>query len=294
MILLKVGQIKMRALLTGGTGFVGQNLQCHLQAQGWTVENIYRATGSRADIDLLMERFKPSVVIHLATLFIAEHKAADIPALIDSNITFGTQVVDSMVEHGVLNFINAGTLWQYYQGERDVPACLYAATKTAFESILRFYSSANNLRVINLMLSDTYGPRDPRLKLLPKLIRIAGTNEKIQLSGGEQSIAWTYISDIVAAFEVAALRLSSNHDSKIEKFAHYSATSTEVLSLRQSIRLCEDLLGKKIAVEFGAKPYRNREIMKPIPLDPPLPGWSAQIAFAQGLKEIFEHMQASA
>lgn len=136
MSLFAVGQSKMKALLTGGTGFVGQNLKNHLLAKGWVVENISRTDSSRAALDLVMARFRPDVVIHLATLFIAEHKPSDIPALIESNITFGTQVVDSMAQHQVLNLVNAGTLWQYYEGQREVPACLYAATKTAFESVL--------------------------------------------------------------------------------------------------------------------------------------------------------------
>jgi nucleoside-diphosphate-sugar epimerase len=296
----------MRALLTGGTGFVGQNLKKHLLARGWTVENISRPltsatarpdptaspsdrTCSRAAIDLVMKNFNPDVVIHLATLFIAEHKPADIPALIESNITFGTQVVDSMVQHRVLNFVNAGTLWQYYEGHREIPACLYAATKTAFESILKFYSSAHNLRVLNLMLSDTYGPKDPRQKLLPKLISLAGTTEKIQLSAGEQTVAWTYISDVVEAFEIAARGLVTGQQKHPQQFVHYSAVSNEIHSLRQSISLCEEVLGRKICAELGAKPYRKREIMKPMALDPQLPGWSAKVSFVQGLKEICQH-----
>ncbi|MBK7960840.1 MAG: NAD(P)-dependent oxidoreductase [Bdellovibrionales bacterium] len=286
MSLFAVGQSKMKALLTGGTGFVGQNLKNHLLAKGWVVENISRTDSSRAALDLVMARFRPDVVIHLATLFIAEHKPSDIPALIESNITFGTQVVDSMAQHQVLNLVNAGTLWQYYEGQREVPACLYAATKTAFESVLRFYSSAHKLRVINLMLSDTYGPKDPRQKLLPKLIGIAGTSAQIQLSAGEQAVAWTYISDVVAAFEVAALRLLSDKEDPCLQFVHYSATSPEALTLRESVGLCEEVLKKKINVEFGAKPYRQREVMKPFRLDPTLPGWSARISFAEGLTKI--------
>lgn len=306
MNLSAIGPNKMRALLTGGTGFVGQNLKRHLLARGWAVENISRTptssatvppgkvsppdhTNSRAAIDLVMKSFQPDVVIHLATLFIAEHKSTDIPTLIESNITFGTQVVDSMAQHRVLNLVNAGTLWQYYEGHRETPACLYAATKTAFESILRFYSSAHDLRVLNLMLSDTYGPKDPRQKLLPKLISLAGTSEKIQLSAGEQTVAWTYISDVVEAFEIAARDLVTGQQDHPHQFLHYSAISNEILSLRQSINLCEQVLDQKICAEFGAKPYRRREIMKPMPLDPQLPGWSAKVSFVQGLKEICQH-----
>jgi len=271
----------MRALLTGATGFVGQNLVRHLRQQGWEVETIGRQD-SPADMDSKMSQFKPDLVIHLATLFIAEHKPTDIPNLIQSNMTFGTQVVDSMVRNGVLNFINTGTLWQYYEGDRFTPSSLYSATKSAFEDVLRFFSSSSGLRVINLMLSDTYGPKDPRGKLLSKLISMAGTSESLQLSPGEQMIDWTFIEDIVKGFEVAAKRLVGKQESS--KFVHYTLTSGEAVSLKDTVKICESVLGKKINVEFGAKPYRKREIMAPSKLDPVLPGWSAQVTLRQGVE----------
>lgn len=271
----------MRALLTGATGFVGTHLLKHLRQQGWELETLGRQD-SPADMDHKMAHFKPDVVIHLATLFIAEHKAADIPGLIQSNITFGTQVVDSMVRHQIFNLVNTGTLWQYYEDQREVPSSLYAATKTAFEAILKFYVSASSLKVLNLMLSDSFGAQDPRPKLLPKLLSMAGTAEKLELSPGDQLVEWTYISDIVEAFEVAARRLLSGQEA--QRFVNYTATSGEAHSLKETVRLCEQVLGKKINVDFGARAYRRREIMKPSKLDPRLPGWKAKVSFIQGLE----------
>lgn len=271
----------MKALLTGATGFVGQNLTEYLSQQGWELESIGRKDSSE-DLDAKMKNFKPDVVIHLATLFIAEHKATDITDLVQSNITFGTKVVDSMVRHKVLNLVNTGTLWQYFEGQRNVPSNLYAATKTAFEDILRFYVSAAGLRVLNLMLSDTYGAKDPRPKLLPKLLSMAGTGETLSLSPGEQIVEWTYISDIVRAFEVAAQRLVMGQES--QSFASYTASSGEAHSLRDSVRICEQVLGKKINIDFGARAYRQREIMQPSKLDPQLPGWSAKVSFTRGIE----------
>lgn len=271
----------MRALLTGSTGFVGQNLGPYLRRRGWELETIGRSDNG-AIIEEKIKKFKPNVVIHLATLFKAEHQVEDITNLIQSNITFGTQVVEAMVRHGVLNLVNTGTLWQYYEGQREVPSSLYAATKSAFECILRFYSSANQLKVINLMLSDTFGPKDSRQKLLPKLLSIAGTNEQLQLSEGKQTVEWTYISDVVRAFEVAAERLCANKENK--NFVSYSVTSGEAHSLRETVQICEQVIGKKISVEFGAKAYRKREVMRPEKLDAPLPGWTPEVSFVEGLR----------
>lgn len=271
----------MRVLLTGATGFVGQNLKPYLLEKGWAVETLGRQDSS-ADLDAKMRDFKPDLVIHLATLFIAEHRPEDIPALIQSNITFGTLVVDAMVRHKVRNLLNTGTLWQYYEGQREVPSSLYSATKTAFADILKFYCSAYQLRVLNLMLSDTFGPNDMRAKLLPKLLSIAGSQEKLQLSPGDQIVEWTFIADVVEAFEVAAKRMVAGKDKNT--FTSYTATSGEGLSLKETVKICERVIGKKILVDFGVKPYRKREIMKPSKLDPQLPEWSAKYSFERGVE----------
>jgi nucleoside-diphosphate-sugar epimerase len=273
----------MKVLLTGSTGFIGSHLLASLRAQGTPVEVLQRGDG-QSQIDAKISSFRPDVVIHLATLFEAEHKTESIPAMIASNITFGTQIVDSMVRYGVNNLIHAGTLWQYFNDERGVGSCLYAATKNAFEDILKFYVSANSsLKVIHLMISDSYGPNDHRPKLLPKLLQIAGTDQKLMMSPGLQKIDWTYISDLISAFETAAKRLVMGQET--EKIAHYSISTGIAISLQETVLLCEQVTGKKINIEFGAKPYRAREVMKPSRIDKTLPGWKAKVGLLEGLKE---------
>jgi nucleoside-diphosphate-sugar epimerase len=274
----------MRLLVTGATGFVGQNLVKFFKEKGHEVATLGRCQYF-SEIDQAVKDARPEVVIHLATFFKAEHLAEDIPALIQSNITFGSQLLEAMVHNGVKKIVNTGTLWQYFDGHRETPSCFYAATKSAFENILQFYSSAAGLQVTTLMLSDTYGANDSRPKLLPKLIQIAGTDQKLEMSPGEQEIAWTHISDILSAFEVAVLRLVEGTEKSA--FSKYTVATEEKFSLRQSVAVIESELGKKINVEFGKKPYRQRELMKVEKLDPALPSWAAKISFREGLQGIF-------
>ena len=67
-----------------------------------------------------------------------------------SNITFGTQLVEAMVANGCYQFVNTGTSWQHYENDEYNPVNLYAATKQAFEDILRYYVETSALRVITL------------------------------------------------------------------------------------------------------------------------------------------------
>ena len=138
------------ALVTGATGFVGSYLVKRLVQEGWQTHIICRTDSSIpafVEFDDVIKHFydgatdsiiqivadaKPDVVFHLASLFLSQHETKDVDALIQSNILFGTQLLDAMRVNNVRNLINTGTSWQHYNNEDYNPVCLYAATKQAF------------------------------------------------------------------------------------------------------------------------------------------------------------------
>src|SRR5712691_1856623 len=180
------GGTMQRVLISGATGFVGRHLVRHLAKSGVAVGCIVRdksdaATlgeaaavlphhGSTEELHDIVRRFAPQCIVHLASYFVAEHQPQDVAPLIGANLLFATQLADAAAAAGVEHFINTGTAWQHYEGEAYNPVCLYAATKQAFDDILRYYRERFGMRVVTLELSDTYGPADLRKKLLPLLV----------------------------------------------------------------------------------------------------------------------------
>ena len=148
-----------RILITGGTGFVGshltntlirENYSCHLITRDEKALILAKLSshsgfsysifdGTYNSIQRAFQNFKPNLVIHLASTSIKEHKPTDITRTIAANITFGNYLLEAMVEVGCFKIINAGTYWQYKDKKYDYPVNLYAATKNAFEQIIRFY-----------------------------------------------------------------------------------------------------------------------------------------------------------
>jgi nucleoside-diphosphate-sugar epimerase len=146
----------MKILLSGATGFVGRHLVKKLQEDGYDLTLLVRSkTTTRQsevkkihyytydnDAALLcsfMQQEKFDGVIHLASLFLAQHKDEDIKNLIESNVTLGTSLLEAATKSNVAWFINTGTFWQHYQNKKYSPVNLYAATKQAFEDIARYY-----------------------------------------------------------------------------------------------------------------------------------------------------------
>jgi nucleoside-diphosphate-sugar epimerase len=291
-------------LITGATGFIGRHLASALNKQGHKVNALVRESSvipnelngslihrfhENSELHKIVSGIKPEVVIHLASLYLAEHKADDIDSLCDSNITFGTHLAEAAWQCGCRRFISAGTAWQNFKDRKGIAANLYAATKEGFESILKYYADARSLEVVILKLYDTYGSGDPRGKLLSVLRKNAGTDSVLQLSKGEQIIDLLHIHDVVAAFEKA---LTWNRTSRaIGSFNDFYLTSNQRLSLKELISLCERVSGKQLNIDWGARPYRDREVMVPWDQGPIFPGWAPSISLESGLRQFFSEVE---
>lgn len=290
------------ALMTGITGFVGSRLAQHLMAEGWHLHGIIRPGSSLASVEALLpqltchihdgstegmeaivQRVKPTVVFHLASLFLAQHQVSDVKGLIDSNLLFATQLADAMARQGVRYLVNTGTFWQHHENRTDEPVNLYAATKQAFEAILAYYVSVDALQVITLKLSDTYGPQDPRKKLLHLLMNLASDGTPLAMSPGEQEIDLVHIDDVVRAFSMAATRLLSGQG---VGYACYAVSSGQPVPLRGLVNIFEEAAGRALPIRWGERPYRPREVMQTWRGGQPLPGWQPAIGMAEGFSAL--------
>lgn len=280
------------ALITGVTGFVGSHLARRLIKDGWELHAIVRNVskydliqdiknsvhfhiydGTIESMQTILDRSKPEIVFHLASLFLSQHKPEEISSLIQSNITFGSHLAEAAVANNCLEFINTGTSWQHYENQEYNPVNLYAATKQAFEDILKYYVEAHELKVITLKLFDTYGPDDPRPKLINLLNRAAETGETMSMSPGEQLIDLVHVDDVVEAFCMAQTLISEMKRNELKAFG---VTSGKSLSLKEIVAMLENKLSRRIKVHWGGRPYRVREVMTPWNLMATVPGWATK------------------
>ena len=154
----------MRTLMTGSTGFIGRHLASLLIENGHEVYSVVREQtnlqrlvpgvdarlydGGIDSLSSILKTTKPDIVIHIAARFQDRHAPGDVEALIEGNITFGALLLESMVQSGTRCLVNTSTSWQHYQGRDYSPTCLYAATKQAFEALIRYYVDTQGLNVV--------------------------------------------------------------------------------------------------------------------------------------------------
>ncbi|PAF47034.1 hypothetical protein BKH46_04755 [Helicobacter sp. 12S02634-8] len=167
----------MKLLLTGASGFVGSNFiaKWHQKYQITAIVRpssehkipknsckIFVYDGEIESLIALFEKEHFDGIIHLATCYYPNPKPKEITAMMEANITLGTQILEAMRVSPPKFFINTLTFTQYANAPTYKPANLYSATKQAFFSILE------NLRLETLKSENT-PLKEPKTELLSNI-----------------------------------------------------------------------------------------------------------------------------
>lgn len=289
-------------IVTGASGYIGKYLVRELLNNNYEVHLILRRPLTEADLPFKTEeviqhihdgsteglidiylKAKPITTYHLASLFIAEHNSYQVKDLIESNVMFGTMILEAMAVTECKHLVNFGTSWQNYENKENNPLCLYAATKDAFNSIVNYYVSIGKVQVVTLKLFDTYGRVDNRKKLLPYVKENLYTNIEMELTKGEQLIDLVYIDDVIEAAIMAADRCKL-----IKGHEVYGVSTKSGITLKGLFEIIRTVTDTNLITNFGAKPYRNREVMTLWSNYQWVPGWKPKTDLACGLRKYFD------
>lgn len=176
----------MKALITGGSGFIGRHLRRHLWSQGVTTinfdlvddgENDFNYVDVR-DVKSVLKAPKVDVVYHLASLIDASDESRKREYL-ETNV-IGTYNVSKLKSKIV--FTSSSAIY----GDTT-----YGRTKLIAEEILRI----NKPDTIRARLYNVVGPESNGV--INKFVRAALKGEDIILNGGDQQRDFIYIDDVI-------------------------------------------------------------------------------------------------
>jgi UDP-glucose 4-epimerase len=303
----------MRALVTGGAGFIGSNLTDALLARGdeaIVVDNL--STGrrenleqgladgatlveadirDRAAIEEIAGRERPDVIFHLAAQIDVRKSIAD-PAF-DASINVGgtANVLEAARAAEVRRVVFSSTGGAIY-GEGDgqelpltedaplAPEAPYGQSKFAGEGYLSLYERLYGLSSVPLRLGNVYGPRQDPLGEAGVIAIFCGRlregKQPTVFGDGKQTRDYIYVGDVVSAMLAAAEAETSgpiNIGTGIE---------TDVLELVSALG---ELGGGDFEPEFA--PPRTGEVQR-ISIDPARAaselGWRAEMDLKEGLR----------
>lgn len=298
----------MRILITGATGFVGQNFIPALLDEQPDVEimtvnrsvekaqNLFPyAQCQHISVDGMAEivGFQPEVVYHLATLSTSRNDEEIIEPMMAANITFGVQLLHYVSQCESLKlFVNIGTFAQYRLGTQRVSdAYLYSATKTAFRQFVEYYSHLYHFKYVQLVPYTVYGGKDTAKKLIDYIVESTNAETPVDMTMGEQILDFVHVSDVEGMFIHILQNLSLfDQIANGEEFHIGTGVGT---TPRQIAAIVEKEFGKKCNINWGGRPYRPMDTMHsvaPIAKNLELLQWKAKVSVEEGVKMLWEKL----
>lgn len=308
-------------MVTGCAGFIGSHVCESLLRMNYTVigvdnmDSYYKVDLKKENIRILseypnfhfvrddirtttaVEEWKPSMIIHLASLAGVRNSFDNPKSYIQVNIEGFVHILEEAVKNKVSRVVYASSSSVYGLNSLPFSECdalnncnsPYACSKLAMESYAKMYHQTYGISCIGLRFFTVYGPRG-RPDMVPyKFMNAIRKGEPIDKHGdGSSSRDYTFIDDIVVGI-LAALRSSIKIKCEI-----YNLGNSTPVTLNEFIETCEKVVGKKAIIQqkpdqLGDVPHTLANIEKAFrDLN-----YSPQTKIATGLVKYLDYLESS-
>jgi GDP-4-dehydro-6-deoxy-D-mannose reductase len=248
-----------RALVTGGTGFIGQRLERELVDNGFEVTAVGRSSGDVTDpqaMRRLVAEILPTHVFHLAGV-----RDGALDELLRINVWGTVNVLEAVAaEAPAARVLVAGSAAEYGETTREPvdedhplrPVTDYGVAKTAQELAAAAVAARRRLHLTLVRLFNVLGPGEPTSFVASA---IAGRIAAIQAGTARPPLRTGDLStrrDFVDVRDVArALRLAATHG---EAAAVYNVCSGTAIPIRTLVEELLSVAGLDIAVDSTPEP----------------------------------------
>jgi UDP-glucose 4-epimerase len=311
----------VKAVVTGGAGFIGSNLVDALLERGdeavivddfstgkrANIEQALAAGARLAEADIrdgqalidLFAEVKPETVFHLAAQIDVRKSVADTPLDAMINVVGTINVLEAARRSGTRRVVNSSTGGAIYGEGKTIPApedhpaepeAPYGQSKFAAEGYLELYRRLHGLSTVSLRYGNVYGPRQDPLGEAGVIGIFCGkliAGEKPTVFGdGLQTRDYVYVGDVVAANLAAAESDASG------AFNIGTARETSVLDLVEGLA---QISGSDFQAELAPeRPGEVRHIAIDYGRARAQFGWEPKVDLHEGLERTLASVRSSA
>jgi UDP-glucose 4-epimerase len=297
----------MKALITGGAGFIGSHLLDALLERGDSVAVVDDLSSGRrervpdsvplhvtdiAEIDAAMQRERPDVVFHLAAQVDVRKSVADPARDAWTNAAGTASVLEAARRSGARRVLLASTGGALYGEDAPLPtpedATLqpfspYGTSKAAAELYLGLFNRLYGLSTLALRFGNVYGPRqDPHGEagVIAIFAGAAAEGRPVTIYGdGSQTRDYIYVDDVVSAFIAAA-----------------QCDVTGAVNVGTGVETTVLELVEQMGVPAEHAPPRTGEVARSclsVRRAADLLGWEAAVPLAEGLQRTMSAVRAT-
>lgn len=303
----------MRAMVLGGTGFIGSHLVDRLLAEGHQVRVFSRSPehfrpplpqvdyrqAALADIPALVEALTGvEVVYHLISTTVPSTSNRDPVFDIESNLIGMVRLLQVIRESGVRRLVylsSGGTVY----GTPEVvpipeshplrPICSYGIVKVAAENYLHMFHALHGLDYVVLRASNPYGERQGHFGVQG----IIGTFLN-KLRRGEELEVWgdgSLVRDFIHVDDLARLCVAAGVSDRV---GIYNAGSGCGHSIREVLACMELAVGRPLPVNWRAgRSFDVPRVVLDIAKAEAEFVWRPEIDLADGIRRTWENLAQS-
>ena len=309
----------MKALVTGGAGFIGSHIVDKLLDLGHEVvvvddlslgkkKNLFHHNkNSRftfykksicTDLSAIFEKEKFDTIFHLAALPRVQYSIDYPMESHEANINGTLNLLNLSKRYKIKRFVFSSSSSIYGDQEKTPltedlkpnPMSPYALHKLTGEYYCKLFYKLYGLQTISLRYFNVFGPRqdpdNPYSNLIPKFIKFAIARMTPKINGdGKQKRDFTFVADVVNANIKAAT--TTNERCLGEMF---NVGSGDNISVNDITKKMFDLAASKIKPSHGPALIEPRSTLAGLAKAKNLLGWSPKVDLQTGLKEIYNSL----
>lgn len=202
-----------KAVVIGGSGFIGRHLVRRLKQEGWKAIVVDKKEGMEMESPRILDLFRierPEVVFHLAGPIQLRNPDFNTAFEICASLLKGTKnVLEASHMVGVQRFIFSSSGGAVYEDTTQIPtsethpaksSSLYGLTTLLLEKLIQGYEDAHNVPTAILRMSNVYGPEQWD-NVVRRFVEAMRKNEPPTIRGdGSSTRDYIYIDDVIEAF----------------------------------------------------------------------------------------------
>lgn len=240
------------------------------------------------DLEALIA-FNPDMVLHLATVTTAANNTEIIHPMIAANIEFGVMLLDALQKCDNFKlFVNTGSFAEYRFGpDHFDSAYLYTATKTAFRAFVAYYAGlGRGFKYITAVPYSVYGGTMTVKRLFDYMAESLDAPTPVDMTKGEQVLDFIHVDDVAGFFAYTVAHADEFLALK-QNGAEFHLGTGNGTSIREVAAMMEEISCKKCNINWGGRPYRERDIMHAVaPVEKNQCGWKAEIDLKTGIERM--------
>lgn len=302
----------LKALVTGGTGFIGSNLVRELLQREWEVYVLVRKNSSLGYNRL--KNFENIRYIYIDELFGEDFNDCDVPQfdvcfhlaaygvdynqqnidqLINGNVKFTMDLLGFCKKNKTKKIVNTGSCAEYGLNEGKKlneenklnPQSLYGAAKASNTIMANAFSKENDIPLVTVRPFGIFGPNEGIHKFVPQLMKVIIENKPIEMTYGDQIRDYLYIEDLIDGY----IKIALTDVPLYETYNICSGTEVRIKDLALEVsKLNDEDAGLFI---FGAIPYRKNEVMHFVGDNSKIKkytDWKPKYTLQEGLERTYE------